>query len=176
MRRYRVLRYDFDTRAHWLSMTIADDWEPKVKQMHWQNRLSILDGLMSEYGRDELAAKVVNFIDLGPTPLSVVAFHNKFAYQARVAFVMGSYYPALTASCALGERILNHLIRALREYFRRTEEYKRVHRKDSFDDWQLAIDTLERWEVLLPEAVTAFRGLAEVRKPLASFRCGHGHQ
>jgi len=163
MKRYRILQYDFDTRAHWLGLAIADDWELKVKQMHWQNRLNILDGLMSEYGRDGLAAKVVNFLDLGPSPLSVVAFHNKFAHQARVAFVMGSYYPALTATCALGERILNHLIRVLRDHFRSTDEYKRVHGKESIDDWRLAIDILERWDVLLPDTIGAFKELAEVR-------------
>ena len=37
MKRYRILQYDFDTRAHWLSLAIADGWELKVKQMHWQN-------------------------------------------------------------------------------------------------------------------------------------------
>jgi len=163
VKRYRILQYDFDTRAHWLGLGIADDCELKVRQMHWQNRLGILDGLMSEYGRDELAAKIVNFLDLGGSPLSVVAFHNKFAHQARVAFVMGSYYPALTACCALGERILNHLILVLRDDFQSTEQYKRVHRKESIDDWRLAIEVLESWDVLLPDSVAAFMDLAEIR-------------
>jgi hypothetical protein len=72
-----------------------------------------------------------------------VAFHNVFFNQVRDSFVIGSYYPALTAACALGERILNHLVLGLRDSFRTAEEYKRVYRKDSFDNWMIPIDVLE---------------------------------
>lgn len=80
-----------------------------------------------------------------------------------MAFVAGAYYPALTAASALGERILNHLILALREDFRLTPQYKAVARKDSFDNWDLAIDTLVAWDVLLPSVVENFRDLRDVR-------------
>jgi hypothetical protein len=53
--------------------------------------------------------------------------------------------------------ILNHLLLDLREEFRGTPEYKQIHRKDSFDNWDLAIDTLEAWSVLLPDAAKGFR-------------------
>jgi len=49
----------------------------------------------------------------------VIAYHNSFLRRVRDAFASGNYYPALTAGCALGERILNHLILDLREEFRR---------------------------------------------------------
>jgi hypothetical protein len=93
----------------------------------------------------------------------VIAYHNSFLRQVRDAFASGNYYPALTAGCALGERILNHLILDLREEFRSTPEYKWVYRKDSFQDWELAISTLEAWQVLVPEAAAAFRELATLR-------------
>ena len=76
---------------------------------------------------------------------------------------MGAYYPALTGACALGERVLNHLVLALRADFRSTPEYKKIHNKQSFDNWLLAIDTLESWQVLLPDVVKAFRELAKIR-------------
>ncbi len=76
----------------------------------------------------------------------------------------------LTGACALGERILNHLIIALRNEFRSTQQYKRVHRKDSFDDWSLAIDILAEWEVLLPAAEEAFRELERKRNEAIHFR------
>lgn len=163
MKRYRIIRVDFDTRATLLNLVIQEDWEPKVKQLHHENKQNIIEGLKREFGLMDFPAKLKNFIDLGPAPVSVVAFHNKFENQARIAFVMGAYYPALTSACALGERILNNLIRHLREDFRNTPEYKRVYNKESFDDWGMSIETLESWKVLLPEAVSAFKNLSEFR-------------
>jgi hypothetical protein len=77
--------------------------------------------------------------------------------------IAGVYYPALTAACALGERILNHLIIAIREDFRTTPQYRTVARKDSFDNWDLAIDTLHAWDVLLPSVVEHYRHLRDIR-------------
>jgi hypothetical protein len=118
---------------------------------------------MEEFGVVYAEAKIQNFIDLGDAPFSILAFHNRFLRQIRNAFVIGSYYPALTGACALGERILNHLLLNLRDYYRSTPEYKNVYRKSSFDNWQLAIDTLEAWHILLPLVVTEYRKLAEFR-------------
>ncbi len=94
---------------------------------------------------------------------TVVAFHNAFLRQARDAFIMGAYYRALTATCALGERILDHLVLLLRDDFQKTAEYKRVHGKSSLQDWNVAIDTLTTWGVPLPQAAENFRALRDVR-------------
>jgi hypothetical protein len=83
---------------------------------------------------------------------------------------MGAYYPALTAACSLGERILNYLILTLREDFKQTPEYKRVYGKDSFDNWDLAIDTLAAWDVLLSDATIEFRKLRDQRTEAIHFR------
>ena len=83
--------------------------------------------------------------------------------EVRRAFIIGSYYPALVGACALGERILNHLLLDLRDSYRHTPEYKRVWRKDSFDNWAITIDTLEAWNVLLPKATAEFRALMTLR-------------
>lgn len=55
-------------------------------------------------------------------------------------------------------------MRTLRDDFRHTSEYKKVHRKDSFDNWEVPIKTLESWRVLLDEVVSAFRDLKELRQ------------
>jgi hypothetical protein len=104
-----------------------------------------------------------DFTDLVEKPVSILAYHNRFADQVRRSFVAGGYYPALVAACALGERILNHLMLDLRDYFKGTAEYKKVHRKNAFDNWELAIATLEAWGVLVPDVVQAFRQLANIR-------------
>lgn len=83
---------------------------------------------------------------------------------------MGSYYPALTAACALGERILNHLILLLRDDHKATPEYKRVYAKHSFDKWDVAIDTLAGWMVLLPNVVLEFKKLRDRRNDAIHFR------
>lgn len=116
-----------------------------------------------DYGIGEFQSKIEDFIAFGAIPLSVFDFHIKFLYQIRDAFVVGSYYPALTGAAALGERILNHLILRLRDDYKGTDEYKDVYDKESFDNWNLAIDTLEAWGVLLPEVVKEYRRLAKIR-------------
>ncbi len=170
MKRYRVLALDFDTRATILSTEIQDSWEPKVKELWDKNKNQIREWLLTEFGSINGCEKIDNFIALGPSPFSIVAFHNRFLRQLRYAFVIGGYYPALTATCALGERILNHLLLLLRESYRITPEYKKVCRKGSFDNWDLAIDTLETWGVLLPNIASMYRDLKDIRHKSLHFR------
>ncbi|MCJ7515304.1 MAG: hypothetical protein MUO89_04980 [Dehalococcoidia bacterium] len=172
MKRYRVLSFDFDSRVHSLTQEIRDDWEDEVKKQHLQSKDDIEKGLVISYGLEAHEAKRQNFIELGDKSLSILAFHNRFFEQIRTAFVMGAYYPALTATCALGERILNYLILLLRDDYRHTPEYKTVSRKDSFDNWDIAINTLESWNVLLPDVTKEFHRLKDLRHKAIHFRPG----
>ena len=103
------------------------------------------------------------FVQLGLMPFSVVAFHNKFLREARNSYVSGYNYAALTAICSLGERVLNHLVLGLRDNFKSTSSYRKIYRKDSFDNWSVAINALVEWEVLTKEAEAAFRDLEKRR-------------
>lgn len=170
MKRYRVLALDFDTRATVLSTEIQDSWESNVKELWRRNKRQIKEWLLAEFGPIRGYEKIDDFVALGPAPVSIVAFHNKFLRQLRYAFVIGAYYPALTAACALGERILNHLLLLLRESYRNTPEYKKVYCKDSFDNWDLAIDTLESWGVLLSNVASMYRELKDIRHKSLHFR------
>ncbi len=163
MKRYRPLNYDFDTRAHILRTAINPDWEPVVRETWENNRTGVIAGIAHEFGEHNLEQKLRDFSDCGDVPLSVISFHNLAFRQIRDSFVAGAYYPALTGACALGERILNHLILGLRDQFKATPEYKKVHRKDSFDDWSTAVSVLSGWRVLRPEVTTAFDRLRELR-------------
>lgn len=169
MKRFRVLNFDFDTRVHTLTMKIHDDWEDSVKKLHLQNKASTEETLVQSFGAIAQKVKTQNFIDLGDKPLSIFAFHNRFFEQIRTSFIMGAYYPALTATCALGERILNHLLILLRDDYRNTREYKTIYRKDSFDDWDTPINTLQSWGVLLPVVTEAFRKLKVLRQSAIHF-------
>lgn len=153
---------DFDTRCY-LFKDPGEAWKETTRRMHLENRERARVELASEFGSQALDAKIANFVAIGPKPFSVVSYHNGLFDQVRRAFVVGAYYPALLGACALGERILNHLILDLRDSYRHTAEYRTVARKDSFADWTRAIDTLEAWDVLLPLATEKFRALMPLR-------------
>jgi hypothetical protein len=168
MKRYRLLGADFDSRAITLA-PIPDHWEENVKALHRQNQARTVERLRREFGELNFDAKLQNFKDLGAKPFSVIAFHNRFYAQARSSFVSCQYYPALTAIGALGERVLNHLVLRLRDEYKLSESYRRVYRKDSFDNWELAIDALHEWGVLTPEAEGHFRELSRRRNAAIHF-------
>lgn len=169
MKRYRIANSDFDTRANVLAIKVEDEWEPAVRQQWIDIKAGIRAGLAADFGPARLKQTEQNLLDIGAKPFSIVAFHNKFLEQIRVAFMCSAYYPALTGACALGERILNYTLIRLRDHYKSTPEYKHIYRKKSFDDWNVPITTLETWGVLLPEAVKAFRNLKEIRNRAIHF-------
>lgn len=77
--------------------------------------------------------------------------------------MQGHYYPALTAACALAERVLNHLILDLRADFSASREFKKISRQSSIMSWQRAINALVAWDILLPITAKALRRLETLR-------------
>lgn len=171
-RRYLSFEFDFDARAYTLGLDIEDHWEPSVKEAWAQNKEATRLELIGEFGGRAIASKVENFIAIGTKPMSVMAYHNQLFPQVRDAYVMGQYYPALVGACALGERLLNHLILDMRPFFVATPEYKSVYRKASFDNWDVPIDTLEAWCILRSEAAGEFRALKLLRHRSLHFNVG----
>lgn len=161
-RRHLSYTLDFDTRAQVFEEP-GEEWTEEVRRLHSENQERIKNGLALEFGSEQLDNKIGNFVAIGYKPFSVLGYHNNFFDQTRRAFVIGAYYPALVGACALGERILNHLVLDLREFYKHTPEYKRVYRKNSFDDWHAPIEVLEAWNVLQPKAVAEFRALMPLR-------------
>ncbi len=168
MKRYLVFPVDFDTRAYALQEE-QEGWEELPKQLHRENKAKLLKALEKEFGSYEFDAKIARFKEIGASPFSIVSFHNRFFAEIRQAFIVGSYYPALTGACALGERMLNHMLLVLRDEFKHTPEYKRVHRKESFDDWRFAINTLNNWGILDSTLKTKFNELKELRNKSIHF-------
>jgi hypothetical protein len=132
MKRYRVLVFDFDFRSNILLVEINEDWDECRKAAHLENQNIIRESLKAQFGADDFDRKLRDFIDIGPKVFSISAFHNRFLEQVRKSFVIAAYYPALVGACALGERILNHLLISLRDDFKHTSEYKKVYSKNSF--------------------------------------------
>jgi hypothetical protein len=161
-RRHLSYSMDFDSRAHSFEEP-GDEWVPEARRLHLENRERAKENLAQEFGSRDLDSKIENFVAIGPKRFSILAYHNHFFDQARRAFVIGAYYPALVGVCALGERILNHLILDLRDFYKDSQEYERVRKKQSFNKWNVAIDALETWGVLLPQAIDEFRSLLVLR-------------
>lgn len=163
VRRFRIFSFDFDSRPRDLQDAPGKGRSEEAREQWQRRRKELIAGLAAEYGSQDIDQKVEDFAAFGSKPFSIVAHHNAMFDHVRTAFVSGAYYAALTGACALGERILNHLILDLRDHFKSTPQYKRVYSKASFDRWHIVIDTLEAWQVLLPEVVAAFRDLEQLR-------------
>jgi hypothetical protein len=144
-------------------MHIDEYWDDEVKLNNKKNKEAVIAQLQWEFGLRDFDRKLVDFCAMGPFPFSIISYHNEFLTQSRNSFVQGAYYPSLTAACALGERILNHLILDLRQYFISAPGYDKVGRDSAFRNWPIMINPLEEWGVLRPEAVTAFRKLEGLR-------------
>lgn len=168
MKRYRTMNADFDSTANILNMEIKDEWESGVKASHETNKQNVRERLQRIYGINNYEAKEKNFKDIGSTFPSIIAFHNKFLNQSRTAFTVGAYYPAFTGVTTLTERVLNHLIIALRDDFKNTPEYKKVYSKSSFTDWDVIIEVLEVWDILLPDAKSHLHKLKKLRHQYAA--------
>ncbi len=148
---------------------VQDEWKDHFKKAHHQNQEKLIAELKAEYGEHDFATKLENFKALGVKPISVLAYHNRLLNQSRRAFVSGQYYPALTAICALGERILNHLILKLRDSYKSHHLYKTVCHKDSFDNWATVINALTEWGVLTAKAADGFQLLRKKRNEVLHF-------
>jgi hypothetical protein len=170
-RRHLSYSMDFDSRVHSFEEP-GDEWAPEARRLHLENRGRAKENLAQEFGSQDIDRKIENFVAIGPKRFSILAYHNQFFDEARRAFVIGAYYPALVSVCALGERILNHLMLDLRSFYKHTPEYKRVHKKSSFDNWNVAIDALEAWDVLLPKVIAEFRALMVLRNRSIHFNVG----
>ncbi|MBK7883442.1 MAG: hypothetical protein IPJ81_06380 [Chitinophagaceae bacterium] len=165
MKRYRVLSFDMDSRSHLIKF-YQDNSETIKDKTNYQN---ILLSLKTQFGEDNFNLKIQDLLDIGSKPHSIIAYHNKFLEQIRSSFIIGAYYPALTGACALGERILNHLLLNLRDNYKNTPEYKLVYRKNSFDNWDTLINTLTSWNILLSNASSNYKILKEKRNASIHF-------
>lgn len=163
MKRHIVIPYVFDTRANFLKEP-GEHWEESAKILYLENQAKIIEGLRVELGELNFEQKLQNFKDLGPSPLSIISHHNILYKQAQDAFIYGFYYPALTSACALGERVFNHLILDLRSNYKSTSKYRKICRKQSFQNWEYTIKILADWGVFQhPDIKYKFDELRKLR-------------
>jgi len=160
---------DYDSRAYILGVQVREEWDEEIRRNWEQSQEHVRRSIVADYGTARIEEKGEDFREFGPLPFSIISYHSALLRQIRDAFVVGAYYPALTGACAAGERILNHLLIDLRSSFMGTNEYKRVHKKDSIDSWSEAIRILSAWKVLLPGAAGALTKLSALRNKSIHF-------
>jgi hypothetical protein len=169
MKYYQIVNFDLDTRASGLQQKINDNWEKSVKENWEKNQQAMKNSYVYEFGALNNEVKLQNVLDLGSAPFSILAFHNDFLKQIRDSFIIGAYYPALTGACCLGERILNQLLLLLRDNFKTTEEYKKLYRLEQCDKWDVLINALSSWGILLEEVVKDYKSLKILRNDSIHF-------
>ena len=56
------------------------------------------------------------------------------------------------------------------DFYKDTPEYKRVYKKDSFDNWDVAIDTLTSWGIFWDDVTREYKKLRDIRHQSIHFR------
>lgn len=168
VRRYRPAEMYFDMRATTLRQVPTEEWDAEARLHYEQNVRELRADLESEFGSHDAQRKLEDFIALGPT-ISILSVHTRFLIEARAAFVIGAHYPALTAACALGERLLNQLILRMRDSHFADHTATRHVKKNATDNWGKAIQTLAAWGVLTTELQRDFRMLHRLRNDAIHF-------
>jgi uncharacterized protein YutE (UPF0331/DUF86 family) len=162
-RMYQVVNYYVDTRSNIL----------RHEQMDKKTKTEIVEGLKDDFGSQDFQEKLDRYIDLEFSLLGIPEEYPGLLNQIISAYSSGYYYPAITASGALGERILNRLILKTRDYFKSDSEYKKIHNKKSFDNWDKTISFLERNGVILSEVAKLFKQLEKYRNDSIHYNDGY---
>jgi len=130
----------------------------------------IADHVASRYGNIGIEEKLERYLSFRPPPFRIITQYHDLLQEIEDSYVYGLYYPTLTSSCCLGERIFNILIIRLRDYYKTTKHYKHVYQKDSFDDWDKSIEILCDWKVITSADVkTKYKKLAKIRHNVIHF-------
>lgn len=171
-RRYRPIRFTFDTRNVILDVEIQDEWDPETTSMWEKNKAQVRAELVAEHGPTDGAQKLDNYRAMGPAPWSVVFEHSALLAQIRSSFTHSAFYPALVGACALGERLLHQLALALRvDFLNHPSTTKRVRSGNLGNEWGSLITVLHAWGVFDEDVADLYHELERRRqRPCTSIR------
>lgn len=156
-RRYRLTSLYLDTRRN-----------PAIVGMP-----NILAGLKQELGEHNFAKKFARWNAINFPALGVIDEYPEKIEQIINAYSQGNSYPAVTSACCLVERIINRLIIKCRPHFKSHPRYKEIYRKDSFDNWDLAISVIDEWKLVSDTAVTLLKELKPYRNQSIHYNDGY---
>ena len=159
---YRVLNFAVDLRVN----SLKDDLPKEVQE-------GIMIDLKSKWGEFGFEAKLNRFIKLDLAFAGVPEEYYGLLFSVVSSYCCGYFYPAMTGSGSLGERILNRLILKTRNYFKSSKHYRNVYRKDSFDNWDCPILVLKDWAIISDEVSLAFQTLKQYRNDSIHYKDGY---
>src|SRR3990167_5792100 len=163
MKRHRILKFFIDSSRN---MFRGKDSSPLLDKYKEEQRSYIAD----KYGSKDFDDKFNRWMSIPNPVLSVVDEHTYLLQDIENSYVSGSLYSALTGACCLGERIFNQIISRIRESYRSSPQYKKVYKKDSINDWDLAIGILVDWKVIDINTEKKYRRLATLRNDSVHFQ------
>lgn len=163
MKRYRFLRFSIDSSRNVFSSSIPTELKDRMQE---EQRVHLVE----QYGREAFEEKFARWLAIPKPVLSVVDEHTFLLADIERSYVSGAQYSALTGACSLGERIFNHIILRVRDSYKGHPQYKHVYRSGSFNDWNLAIETLVQWNILDAEGEQLYRELHMLRNATVHFQ------
>jgi len=163
MKRYRILKFGIDTTRNILNF-------PNNTPMIEKHKQEMKESLISQFGEIDFDNKFKRYMEVKKPALAIVEEYWYLLNEIADAYVSGYFYPALTGACCLGERIFNVMILKLREYHKSSKFYKNIYRKDSFIDWDEAINISKEWVAIDNETEENFRSLEKIRHASIHYR------
>lgn len=151
-RRYRLINFYVDSRRGF--------FKPDHPVDQTDNMFA---HIKAELGEQDFDAKFKRWKQVDYPPLGLIDEYPEKLSQIINTFSIGYAYPAVTSACCLAERVLNRLVLRCRDHFKSHPEYKRIYRKDSFDDWGRMLDLIEAWSLVPVKAIGLFRELMPIR-------------
>lgn len=153
-RRYRLMSFYIDSRRGLLRST------SEHVRSHGED---LKKALYAELGPQNFEEKLNRWLQIDYPPIGLIDEYPERIAEIINAYSMGYWYPAVTSSCCLAERILNRLVLRCRDHFKAHDKYKQVYRKSSFDDWARMLDVIGSWHLIPDKAQSLFRELMPVR-------------
>ena len=168
MKRYRILAFSFDTKIDYLEL-IEYNYESNPSEELKIVIENTKNQLKEEYGTRNFESKLQNLRDIGSKKFSIISHHNLLIDEIRKSFINENYYPALTGACALGERILNHLIIDLRDFYIDTGENDKIKKNKANANWKAMLKIINGWDFIIPEVANEFDKLRNLRNRAIHF-------
>jgi hypothetical protein len=134
---------------------------------------SLASQLKTDWGDANFEDKLDRLLSLDLAFLGIPEEYYTLLNSVVSTYCCGYFYPAITSAGALGERILNRLVIKLRDHFKSSEHYRKIHRKASFDQWDTPIKILKDWGVISEKVSKTFLELKKYRNDSIHYNDGY---
>jgi hypothetical protein len=123
----------------------------------------ILAQIQDMHGARDLEEKLARWREVRRPGLWLIFEYREMAEEVMQADIQGLHYPALTGACCLAERVMNRLLFGLKEHYKRSAHYKRIHDKSRVQNWAQLRKILRDWRVIDSEQAGVIKKLHSLR-------------